>query len=116
MKLIHSYRIRLSSNDLLLLNELKKYRIKPTTFVRKANEGEEIKYAFADKNYDDTNVEEGGHESIFVTTYGLIIGPNNNKDFTDYLEAAGLEEEECMGSFEQYLMEGDEVSKYKIEL
>ena len=81
-----------------------------------ANEGEEIKYAFADKNYDDTNVEEGGHESIFVTTYGLIIGPNNNKDFTDYLEAAGLEEEECMGSFEQYLMEGDEVSKYKIEL
>jgi len=36
MKLIHSYRIRLSSNDLLLLNELKKYRIKPTTFVRKA--------------------------------------------------------------------------------
>jgi len=81
-----------------------------------ANEGEEIKYAFANKNYDDTNVEEGGHESIFVTTYGLIIGPNNNKDFTDYLEAAGLEEEECMGSFEQYLMEGDEVSKYKIEL
>ena len=36
MKLIHSYKIRLSSNDLLLLNELKKYRIKPTTFVRKA--------------------------------------------------------------------------------
>ena len=36
MKLIHSYRIRLSNNDLLLLNELKKLRIKPTTFIRKA--------------------------------------------------------------------------------
>ena len=36
MKLTHSYRIRLSSNDLLLLNELKKLRIKPTTFIRKA--------------------------------------------------------------------------------
>lgn len=36
MKLTHSYRIRLSSNDLLLLNELKKLRIKPTTFMRKA--------------------------------------------------------------------------------
>ena len=36
MKLIHSYRIRLSNNDLLLLNELKKIMIKPTTFIRKA--------------------------------------------------------------------------------
>ncbi len=36
MKLTHSYRIRLSNNDLLLLNELKKLRIKPTTFIRKA--------------------------------------------------------------------------------
>ena len=36
MKLTHSYRIRLSSNDLLLLNELKKLRIKPTTFIRNA--------------------------------------------------------------------------------
>ncbi len=36
MKLTHSYRIRLSSNDLQLLNELKKHRIKPTTFIRKA--------------------------------------------------------------------------------
>lgn len=36
MKLTHSYRIRLSSNDLLLLNELKKLRINPTTFIRKA--------------------------------------------------------------------------------
>ena len=36
MKLTHSYRIRLSSNNLLLLNELKKLRIKPTTFMRNA--------------------------------------------------------------------------------
>ena len=36
MKLTHSYRIRLNNNDLLLLNELKKLRIKPTTFIRKA--------------------------------------------------------------------------------
>ena len=36
MKLNHSYRIRLSNNDLLLLEELKKLRIKPTTFMRKA--------------------------------------------------------------------------------
>ena len=36
MKLTHSYRIRLSSKDILLLNELKKLRIKPTTFIRKA--------------------------------------------------------------------------------
>lgn len=36
MKLTHSYRIRLSNNDLLLLNELKNLRIKPTTFIRKA--------------------------------------------------------------------------------
>lgn len=36
MKLIHSYRIRLSNNDILILNELKKLRIKPTTFIRKA--------------------------------------------------------------------------------
>ena len=36
MKLNHSYRIRLSNNDLLLLKELKKLRIKPTTFMRKA--------------------------------------------------------------------------------
>ena len=36
IKLTNSYRIRLSSNNLLLLNELKKLRIKPTTFIRKA--------------------------------------------------------------------------------
>ena len=36
MKLIHSYRIRLSNNDLLLINELKKLRIKPTAFIRNA--------------------------------------------------------------------------------
>lgn len=36
IKLTNSYRIRLSSNDLLLLNELKKLRIKPTTFMRNA--------------------------------------------------------------------------------
>lgn len=36
MKLTNSYRIRLSDEDLQLLNELKKLRIKPTTFIRKA--------------------------------------------------------------------------------
>ena len=36
MKLTNSYRIRLSDEDLQLLNELKKLRIKPTTFVRNA--------------------------------------------------------------------------------
>lgn len=36
MKLNHSYRIRLSKNDMLLLNELKRLRIKPTTFIRNA--------------------------------------------------------------------------------
>ena len=36
MKLTHSYRIRLSSDDMLLLNELKKLRVKPTTFIRNA--------------------------------------------------------------------------------
>ena len=34
MKLTHSYRIRLNDADLALLNELKKLRIKPTTFIR----------------------------------------------------------------------------------
>ncbi len=36
MKLSNSYRIRLSDDDLLLLKELKKLRVKPTTFMRKA--------------------------------------------------------------------------------
>lgn len=36
MKLSNSYRIRLSNDDLILLNELKKLRIKPTTFLRNA--------------------------------------------------------------------------------
>ena len=36
MKLTNSYRIRLSDEDLQLLNELKKLRIKPTTFLRNA--------------------------------------------------------------------------------
>lgn len=36
MKINHSYRIRLSKNDMLLLNELKRLRIKPTTFIRNA--------------------------------------------------------------------------------
>ena len=36
MKLTHSYRIRLSSDDMLLLNELKKLRVKLTTFIRNA--------------------------------------------------------------------------------
>jgi len=36
MKLTRSYRIRLSNNDLLLLNQLKSLRIKPTTFIRTA--------------------------------------------------------------------------------
>lgn len=36
MKLIHSYRIRLNDSDLALLNELKKLRVKPTTFIRNA--------------------------------------------------------------------------------
>lgn len=36
MKLTNSYRIRLSDEDLVLLNELKKRRIKPTTFIRNA--------------------------------------------------------------------------------
>jgi len=36
MKLSKSYRIRLSDEDLQLLNKLKKLRIKPTTFVRNA--------------------------------------------------------------------------------
>ena len=36
MKLTHSYRVRLSSDDMLLLNELKKLRVKPTTFIRNA--------------------------------------------------------------------------------
>jgi hypothetical protein len=36
MKLSNSYRIRLSDDDLQLLKELKKLRIKPTTFIRNA--------------------------------------------------------------------------------
>lgn len=36
MKLTNSYRIRLSDEDLQLLNELKKLKIKPTTFLRNA--------------------------------------------------------------------------------
>lgn len=36
MKLTNSYRIRLSDEDLQLLNKLKKLRIKPTTFLRNA--------------------------------------------------------------------------------
>jgi len=36
MKLTNTYRIRLSDADLHLLNELKKHRIKPTTFIRDA--------------------------------------------------------------------------------
>ena len=36
MKLSKSYRIRLSDEDLQLLNKLKKLRIKPTTFLRNA--------------------------------------------------------------------------------
>lgn len=36
MKLTHSYRIRLSDDDLQLLKELKKLRINPTTFIRNA--------------------------------------------------------------------------------
>jgi hypothetical protein len=36
MKLTHSYRIRLSEFDMQLINELKKYRKKPTTFIRDA--------------------------------------------------------------------------------
>ena len=36
MKLSKSYRIRLSDEDVQLLNKLKKLRIKPTTFVRNA--------------------------------------------------------------------------------
>jgi len=36
MKLTNSYRIRLSDDDLMLLNQLKSLRIKPTTFIRKA--------------------------------------------------------------------------------
>jgi hypothetical protein len=34
IKLTKSYRIRLSDEDLQLLNNLKKLRIKPTTFLR----------------------------------------------------------------------------------
>lgn len=36
MKLTHSYRIRLSDDDLLLLNQLKLLNKKPTTFMRNA--------------------------------------------------------------------------------
>lgn len=36
MKLTHSYRIRLSEDDLILLKQLKSLKIKPTTFIRKA--------------------------------------------------------------------------------
>jgi hypothetical protein len=36
MKLSNSYRIRLSDDDLALLEQLKKLRIKPTTFMRTA--------------------------------------------------------------------------------
>lgn len=36
MKLSNSYRIRLSDDDLALLEQLKKLRIKPTTFIRNA--------------------------------------------------------------------------------
>lgn len=34
MKLTNSYRIRLSNDDLLLLKELKRMKVKPTTFIR----------------------------------------------------------------------------------
>lgn len=34
MKLTNSYRIRLSNDDLLLLKELKRLKVKPTTFIR----------------------------------------------------------------------------------
>ncbi len=36
MKLTNSYRIRLSNEDLSLLNDLRRLRIKPTTFIRTA--------------------------------------------------------------------------------
>jgi len=36
MKLTNSYRIRLSNDDLLLLKELKRLKVKPTTFIRTA--------------------------------------------------------------------------------
>ena len=36
MKLTHSYRIRLSDDDLLLLKQLKLLNKKPTTFMRNA--------------------------------------------------------------------------------
>ena len=36
MKLTNSYRIRLNDEDLALLNQLKKLRVKPTTFIRNA--------------------------------------------------------------------------------
>ena len=36
MKLEYSYRIRLSKDDKKLIDELKKRKIKPTTFIRNA--------------------------------------------------------------------------------
>ena len=79
-------------------------------------EGDKIDWAFMDRDYENTNVEEGGHETIFVTSYAGIVIESSSQEFGELLEEIGIEEETCMGILENYLQEGDEIQKYRIEI